>query len=279
MSIKNELVEKIKNKYSSAKTYKVKKFKLTDEDKFLLESNTDKLVESVKKELETKINDLVERINEINANKSENKEIAATKKNMVNKLRKFRKDLNDESAIKKRVDLLKLKKRKLKSINNKVEEKLEKLKKHKVRCFKCRKRGHNVAECQFEEVITEDNKQKDSSNQVVLCYNCGSADHNIYGCNKKLDYANLPFAECFVCKQKGHISSMCPINKNGIYIKGGSCFVCGKKDHLAKNCPDKQLQFAEQTPIQKEPVNKIDKSKLLNKKRHGDDIKLNKNKK
>lgn len=49
------------------------------------------------------------------------------------------------------------------------------------------------------------------------------------------------YAECFVCKRKGHLSKSCPRNPNGIYPKGGACFKCGDKTHLSRNCTGKKV--------------------------------------
>lgn len=251
---------------------KVKEFKLNEEDKKLLETKNEELKEMVKKDLDDKISNLVDKIEKFNPEENADK---AAKKNAVLKLKRFRKELKDENAIKKRVDLLKLKKRKLKSLYGKIQEKLDKLKLSKVRCFRCRKRGHTVADCTYvegEEVldseandglnlntnnlevekskIKKNNLQSKSSEEgKVLCYNCGSNEHNLHGCNLPIDYKNLPFAECFICKNKGHISSNCPESDKGIYIRGGSCYVCNGKDHLAKNCPEKQLQIQNEKAV------------------------------
>jgi hypothetical protein len=218
---------------SSSKKKKKKKNKrieleLSDQDYEILETDFDKLRELVINTINYKITEIETTIDEINADESiENKK--ALKKNLIAKLRKFKKDLTNEEVIKKRTKILGIRKRKLSKIAGKVQEKIEKVKKQKLRCFKCRKRGHTVSECTHVEKETH------------LCYNCGSKEHNIYGCTKKVDYNNLPFAECFICNKKGHISSKCPTSDKGIYIRGGSCFICEGKDHLAKNCPQKQI--------------------------------------
>ncbi|KAF8325773.1 uncharacterized protein EI90DRAFT_2015627 [Cantharellus anzutake] len=66
---------------------------------------------------------------------------------------------------------------------------------------------------------------------------CGSAEHTLKECKEKTDPQNpLPFASCFVCSEKGHLSGKCPKNENGLYPNGGGCRMCGMKDHLAKDC-------------------------------------------
>ena len=74
----------------------------------------------------------------------------------------------------------------------------------------------------------------------------------------------MPYALCFKCKKRGHISANCPENENGIYIHGGSCFVCGAKDHLAKNCPQKQAKeeaYKTQKPKKEKNEKDIQKEK------------------
>jgi len=270
---------------------KSKKFVLSEYDQMIVDATDEKLKELVTKELEEQIASLIVRVNELNSTKSdvekkqENSEVEkeedkveldkkdknSTKKNVVLKLRKFKKCLSDENEIKKRVKLLKTKRRKLRKIVEKVQEKIKNLMKKKLRCFKCRKRGHTVADCNEAEVtpsdsgktvqvkededIVEDEDDKESKKKnikqapkvisAILCYNCGSTTHSVHGCSTKVDYANLPFAECFICKNKGHLSSACPTSNKGIYVRGGCCFICRKKDHLAKNCPQKQIEIEE----------------------------------
>ena len=45
------------------------------------------------------------------------------------------------------------------------------------------------------------------------------------------------FAECYICKEVGHLTKTCPKNENGIYPRGGSCYKCNEKTHLARDCP------------------------------------------
>ena len=100
-------------------------------------------------------------------------------------------------------------------------------------CFHCRKSGHSAAEC-------PDNN--DDENRI--CYKCGSTEHRLAQCpklsNKKynLSKENLPFARCFICNQKGHLSGQCSMNEHGIYPKGGECKNCGSKSHLSLDCPE-----------------------------------------
>ncbi|KAJ1495815.1 hypothetical protein T484DRAFT_1761381 [Baffinella frigidus] len=54
-----------------------------------------------------------------------------------------------------------------------------------------------------------------------------SSGHSIHDCKAPRKKGALAFAVCFICQEKGHISSQCPQNTTGIYPKGGSCKVCG----------------------------------------------------
>ncbi|KAL7424131.1 hypothetical protein Q5752_001716 [Cryptotrichosporon argae] len=70
------------------------------------------------------------------------------------------------------------------------------------------------------------------------CYRCNSASHALSRCPKRIDPADpTPFATCFVCLERGHLSAACPANPRGVYVNGGSCKVCGGVSHRAKDCP------------------------------------------
>lgn len=102
-------------------------------------------------------------------------------------------------------------------------------------CFGCRSKGHSLKSCpkgppglQEEEVEGE----------LLCCYACGSLEHSLAACPSKKTLAkmDLPFAKCFVCKAKGHLSGQCPANDKGLYPKGGGCKFCGSVRHMASEC-------------------------------------------
>ncbi|KNC79231.1 hypothetical protein SARC_08366 [Sphaeroforma arctica JP610] len=97
-------------------------------------------------------------------------------------------------------------------------------------CYNCRGMGHASAKC----------PEKVEGGQV-LCYRCGSNEHNIHACKKKMQQgeAEFPFAVCYICKQKGHLTRACPDNPKGLYPNGGGCKTCQSVEHLSQNCPEK----------------------------------------
>ncbi len=72
---------------------------------------------------------------------------------------------------------------------------------------------------------------------MKTCYKCGESDHNIDSCPRYNQIKGIPFALCFICKEKGHLSKNCKDNKNGIFYKGGGCFFCGSNQHKKIDCP------------------------------------------
>ena len=73
---------------------------------------------------------------------------------------------------------------------------------------------------------------------------CNSTQHSLGQCPEMVDPENpTPYATCYICLGTGHLSSLCPTNKKGIYVNGGSCKVCGSTAHRAKDCPVEKERF------------------------------------
>lgn len=96
-------------------------------------------------------------------------------------------------------------------------------------CFNCRLEGHRAQDC-------PEATQRGDTTSKQICYRCGKSDHSLKQCRLHPS-KGLPYAQCFVCKEKGHITSNCPTNGNGIYPEGGNCKICRSVEHLAKDCP------------------------------------------
>eukprot|EP00047_Mylnosiga_fluctuans_P012856 m.28120 g.28120 ORF g.28120 m.28120 type:complete len:209 (-) comp4500_c0_seq2:87-713(-) len=94
-------------------------------------------------------------------------------------------------------------------------------------CFGCRQRGHAVSNCP-------------NSDAGGICYRCGQSNHTTASCRvrPKPGEPEYPFATCFICKERGHLSKACPDNPRGLYPNGGCCNVCGSVEHLRRDCPD-----------------------------------------
>lgn len=111
-------------------------------------------------------------------------------------------------------------------------------------CFNCRQSGHNLSEC----------PNLDKSQQVEfgtgICFKCGSTEHTHFECKVVRD-DQYKFAQCFICKEQGHIARQCPDNNRGLYPKGGACKVCGDVTHLKKDCPKFQMQQEQQAVVAK----------------------------
>lgn len=105
-------------------------------------------------------------------------------------------------------------------------------------CFNCRESGHALSEC----------PQLGNSREFEtgICFKCGSTEHTHFECKVNRG-DNYKFAQCFICKEQGHIARQCPDNSRGLYPKGGACNVCGDVTHLKKDCPKYQAEQQEQT--------------------------------
>ncbi|KAL8275703.1 hypothetical protein Esti_000266 [Eimeria stiedai] len=106
-------------------------------------------------------------------------------------------------------------------------------------CLRCRKRGHVLQECR------QGAPQEAGETPAVsgICFNCGSSSHTLKACKKpRAADGSLPFALCFICNGKGHISSQCPKSTTGKYPKGGCCRTCGSIYHLQVECPTFKAQ-------------------------------------
>lgn len=111
-------------------------------------------------------------------------------------------------------------------------------------CYQCRQTGHTIAECPNKDTHTTTTGMDDGG----ICYKCGSTEHSLSHCPKRTnrprrgngdnEAEELPFATCFLCKQKGHITKSCPQNQHGIYVNGGCCRICGSQNHRATACPE-----------------------------------------
>lgn len=126
------------------------------------------------------------------------------------------------------------------------------IRRHNKVCLCCRKKGHSMEDC-----TKKDQKSNTSSS---CCYRCGSTEHTLRDCHVESSSSNeLAFAECFVCKAKGHISRDCPQNPNGVYPNGGSCHHCGSTRHFAKDCDARKKAASgsdNELIKKKQPVNK-----------------------
>eukprot|EP01135_Chromosphaera_perkinsii_P004740 Nk52_evm12s295 gene=Nk52_evmTU12s295 len=131
----------------------------------------------------------------------------------------------------------------------KRKEKRERLKFLQLTCFNCREKGHDVKHCpdlngtRKEEDQEEEKEERGAVNgKEKICYKCGKEDHTTRSCtDRKVPKNSFPFALCFVCKERGHLSNQCKKNTKGCYPNGGCCKICGKVDHLVKDCPQKKL--------------------------------------
>ncbi|XP_021922245.1 uncharacterized protein LOC110831028 [Zootermopsis nevadensis] len=105
-------------------------------------------------------------------------------------------------------------------------------------CFHCRNSGHLLSQC--PELGSS------SESGTGICFKCGSTEHTHFQC-QVIRTQDFRYAECFVCKEQGHIARQCPDNPRGLYPKGGACKVCGDVTHLKKDCPDLIKEKEQQT--------------------------------
>lgn len=121
-------------------------------------------------------------------------------------------------------------------------------------CYRCRKKGHSAEHCTADGNNNTKNNNTKSKKASMICYKCGSTEHRIQQCAKikpylknkndaKIDFGklgDLPYANCYICNESGHLSSFCPKNtKGGVFPDGGVCRECGEGGHFAKDCPNK----------------------------------------
>lgn len=127
-------------------------------------------------------------------------------------------------------------------------------------CFRCRQKGHTVQFCSqvnLDDPLDSEHlprtgasklatNKKQSVKAIVnaCCYKCGSLEHSLAKCPKKIpgksekEDTELPFATCYICQQKGHLASQCSRNEHGIYVNGGQCKYCSSIYHRASDCPN-----------------------------------------
>lgn len=131
--------------------------------------------------------------------------------------------------------------RRYKYVEGKLELERDMLKSKHIVCLGCRESGHLLKYCPLANQPNQPHQKAQ-----IICFNCGATDHPLRACpHERSANGELPFASCFICKGKGHISKDCPQNTNGLYPHGGCCHICLEKSHLVKDCPKKQLDVQE----------------------------------
>jgi zinc finger CCHC domain-containing protein 9 len=90
-------------------------------------------------------------------------------------------------------------------------------------------------------------QKRHTRNPLAHTPSCNSSLHSLSRCPKRVDHKDpTPFATCFVCLGKGHLSAACPQNPKGVYVNGGCCKVCKSVAHRARDCPEEARQRAEE---------------------------------
>lgn len=149
-------------------------------------------------------------------------------------------------------------------------------------CFQCRQKGHTVQFCtqanidDSNDVASKSARSKKHLAKPIMhacCYKCGSMEHSLAKCPKRAsgksekEDTELPFATCFICQRKGHLSSQCSQNEHGIYVNGGQCKHCSSIYHRASDCPNNKkvksaLSDAEKLRMD-ENIGNVDLSELV----------------
>ncbi len=68
---------------------------------------------------------------------------------------------------------------------------------------------------------------------VGICFRCGSTEHTLSRCRKPaLKNDELPYATCFICHSKGHLSSKCPNNAGEVFIRKEAAVSCVRASNI-----------------------------------------------
>lgn len=154
------------------------------------------------------------------------------KKEDYDRLQKLRKEMISRGLPRSEINIaMKLERRKAEKALAREKKKV---------CFNCRKSGHILSEC----LELGENRQEAIASGI--CFKCGSTEHTHFEC-KVVRGQEFKFAQCFICKEQGHIARQCPDNNRGLYPKGGACKMCGDVTHLKKDCPKYQVVQEEKT--------------------------------